>query len=116
MPRKSYGNIVIAFQGGTAMRRFTSLFLLLVLLVSFASAQKKKRVAILDFDYGTVRSDVASLFGTDQDVGKGIADMLVHRLVNDGTYSVIHRKALNRPLAEHNFPNTPRPYPTTPPK
>ncbi len=95
------------------MRRFTSLFLLLVLLVSFASAQKKKRVAILDFDYGTVRSDVASIFGTDQDVGKGIADMLVDRLVNDGTYSVIERKALNKILAEQNFSNSDRADPTS---
>src|SRR5258708_3501421 len=95
------------------MRRFTSLCLLLVLLASFASAQKKKRVAILDFDYGTVRSDVASIFGTDQDVGKGIADMLVDRLVNDGTYSVIERKALNKILTEQNFSNSDRADPTT---
>ncbi len=95
------------------MRRFTSLLLLLVLLTSFASAQKKKRVAILDFDYGTVRTDVAAIFGSDQDVGKGIADMLVDRLVNDGTYSVIERKALDKILAEQNFSNSDRADPTS---
>ncbi len=95
------------------MRRFTSLLLLLVLLASFASAQKKKRVAILDFDYGTVRTDVAAIFGSDQDVGKGIADMLVDRLVNDGTYSVIERKALDKILAEQNFSNSDRADPTS---
>src|SRR6266404_6592010 len=95
------------------MRRFTSLLLLLVLLASFASAQKKKRVAILDFDYGTVRTDVAAIFGSDQDVGKGIADMLVDRLVNDGTYSVIERKALDKILAEQNFSNSDRANPTS---
>ena len=94
------------------MRRWIILAFILALLVPFASAQQpapqKKRVAILDFDYGTVRSDVAAIFGTDQDVGKGIADMLVDRLVNDGTYSVIERKALDKILAEQNFSNSDR--------
>src|SRR6266481_9928978 len=95
------------------MRRFTSLLLLLVLLASFASAQKKKRVAILDFDYGTVRTDVAAIFGSDQDVGKGIADMLVDRLVNGGKYSVIERKKLDTLLAEQNFSNSDRADPSS---
>lgn len=33
---------------------------------------RKKRVAIIDFEYGTVRTAVAGLFGTDVDVGRGI--------------------------------------------
>jgi hypothetical protein len=32
---------------------------------------------VLDFDYGTVQSYVSSIYGTNQDVGKGITDMLV---------------------------------------
>ena len=56
-----------------------------LLLTSLASAQKKKRIAIMNFDYGTVRTDVAAIFGSDQDVGKCISDMLVDRLVNGGT-------------------------------
>src|SRR5260370_38390367 len=94
MPGKSYGNIDPLSQGETAMRRFTSLLLLLVLLASFASAQKKKRVAILDFDYGTVRTDVAAIFGRDQNVGNGIAHMPVDRRGNEGTYSHMRRNAL----------------------
>lgn len=84
-----------------------------LLLTSVASAQKKKRIAVLNFDYGTVRTDVAAIYGSDQDVGKGIADMLVDRLVNDGTYSVIERKALDKILAEQNFSNSDRADPTT---
>jgi curli biogenesis system outer membrane secretion channel CsgG len=96
------------------MRRYIiSAFVFVVLLTSLASAQKKKRVAIMDFEYGTVRSDVAAIFGTDQDVGKGICDMLVDRLVNDGTYSVIERKALDKILAEQNFSNSDRADPTS---
>jgi len=76
-------------------------------------APRKKRVAILDFDYGTVRSYVAGLFGTDVDVGKGISDLLVKHLVKDGTYSVIERKMLDKILAEQNFSNSDRANPTS---
>ena len=73
-----------------------------------APAAGKKRVAILDFDYATVHSGVAAIFGTNVDVGRGIADILVDRLVKDGTYSVIERKALAKILAEQNFYNSDR--------
>ena len=41
------------------------------------SAQQKKRVAVLNFDYATVQGNIQAIFGTNQDVGKGIADLLV---------------------------------------
>ncbi|MGI9102611.1 MAG: CsgG/HfaB family protein [Terriglobales bacterium] len=72
---------------------------------------RKRRVAILDFDYATVHSTVAAIFGQDIDVGKGITDLLVTRLVKDGTYSVIERKALDKILAEQNFSNSDRANP-----
>src|SRR5258707_15583345 len=52
--------------------------------------------AIFDFDYATVQTSSAALFGTNVDVGKGISDLLVTDLVKDGTYSVIERKALDK--------------------
>lgn len=90
-----------------------SVLLACVLLSSLASAQGKKRVAIMDFEYGTVYSDVAAIFGSNVDVGKGISDMLVDRLVNDGKYSVIERKALDKILAEQNFSNSERADPSS---
>lgn len=86
-----------------------------VLLSSTLSAQApaKKRVAVLNFDYATVNSNVAALFGSNQDVGKGIADLLVDQLVRDGTYSVIERKQLDKVLAEQNFSNSDRANPDT---
>ena len=74
---------------------------------------RKKRVAILDFDYGTVHSNVAAVFGSDIDIGKGITDLLVTYLVKDGTYSVIERKALDKIMAEQNFSNSDRANPTS---
>jgi curli biogenesis system outer membrane secretion channel CsgG len=56
-------------------------------------------VALLDFDYGTIQR----WWSGNQDIGKGIADMIVDELVNDGSFRVIERKRLNAILAEQNF-------------
>jgi curli biogenesis system outer membrane secretion channel CsgG len=90
------------------MKRLGSLVLLLATFVCTSPTQQKKRVAVLNFDYATVQSYVSSIFGSNQDVGKGIADLLVDRLVSGGTYSVIERKALDKVLAEQNFSNSDR--------
>jgi curli biogenesis system outer membrane secretion channel CsgG len=84
--------------------------LVIVLFITFlATAQaQKKRVAVRDFDYATVQSGVNALFGANKDIGKGIADLLVDKLVQNGTYSVIERKELDKILAEQNFANSDR--------
>jgi curli biogenesis system outer membrane secretion channel CsgG len=87
---------------------------LLILAVSCtAQTSGKKRVAVLDFDYGTVQQYVYGIYGSNQDVGKGITDMLVEKLVTDGKFSVIERKALDKILAEQNFSNSDRANPAT---
>jgi curli biogenesis system outer membrane secretion channel CsgG len=78
-----------------------------------AATAVKHRVAVMNFDYGTVRTTVAQIFGTDQDVGKGISDLLVQKLVQDGKYSVIERNALDKILNEQNFANSDRADATT---
>src|ERR1700676_4289934 len=84
-------------------------FLLLVLIgASTATAQQKKLVAVLDFDYGTVKSSVQAYFGTDQDVGKGISLLLEQKLVQDSKYRVIDRNSLEKILKEQNFSNSDR--------
>jgi len=80
---------------------------------SQAAPQHKPRVAILDFDYATVQTESASIFGTDVDLGKGISSLLVTDLVRSGSYSVIERAALDKVLAEQNFSNSNRADPTT---
>src|SRR4029077_5370837 len=74
---------------------------------------RKKRVAVFDFDYATVKTNSAALFGTDIDIGRGIADLLVKNLVTDGTYSVIERKQLDKILAEQNFSTSDRADPAS---
>lgn len=118
------------------MKRFAALFVLCVLSLPLAAeaqnapaaqsgagasaaspAQapqgRRKRIAIFDFDYATVKTNSDALFGTSVDVGKGISDLLVKDLVTDGTYSVIERKQLDKILAEQNFSNSDRANPAS---
>ncbi len=90
------------------MRRLIIPLFLTVVLAAPVAAQQKKRVAVLDFEYGTVRSNVSAIFGTDRDIGKGISDLVVEKLVNSGKFSVIERNALDKVLAEQNFSNSDR--------
>lgn len=90
------------------MSRLLKALSILIALVIVCGAQQKKRVAIMDFDYATVQSTSAAIFGTNMDVGKGISDLLVDRLVTSGVYSVIERKALTKIMAEQNFSNSDR--------
>jgi curli biogenesis system outer membrane secretion channel CsgG len=70
--------------------------------------QEKHRVAVLDFGYGTVMNSVEALFGSNQDVGRGVSDLIIDRLINDGTYRVIERRDLDKVLQEQNFSNSDR--------
>lgn len=91
------------------------------LLLSFAflpahsqdAPKRRPRVAVMDFDYATVQTVSAAVFGTNVDIGKGIVDMLVTDLVKDGSYSVIERKAMDKILAEQNFSNSNRADPSS---
>ena len=56
-------------------------------------------VAILDFDYGSINH----WWGGNEDIGKGIADMIVDALVDDGSFRMIERKKINGVLGEQNF-------------
>ncbi len=103
------------------MRKVLSTVLLgFVALGGLASAQsaapaptRKKRIAVMDFDYATVQTNAASIFGTNVDVGKGISDLLVDDLVRNGTYSVIERQQMSKILGEQNFEKSGRVNPAT---
>ena len=96
------------------MSRLSRLLICSICLIAVAAAQPaKKRVAVMNFDYATVQSGVAALFGSNQDIGKGIADLLVDKLVGDGVYSVIEREKLDKVLGEQNFSNSNRADSTT---
>ena len=72
---------------------------------------RKKRVAVFDFDFTAIPTATIAQLGNNVDVGKGITDLLVKYLVQDGTYSVIERNALDKIMAEQNFSNSDRANP-----
>jgi curli biogenesis system outer membrane secretion channel CsgG len=73
-----------------------------------AAAQGRPTVALLDFDFGTIEH----WWSGNWDIGKGIADMIVDELVNDGSFRMIERKKLDAILAEQNFSNSDRADPS----
>jgi curli biogenesis system outer membrane secretion channel CsgG len=82
---------------------------LVALAVLPLSAQSSRpTVALLNFDFGTVQQ----WWSGNQDIGQGIADLIVDELVNDGSYRVIERKRLDAILAEQNFSNSERADPS----
>ena len=58
----------------------------------------RPRVAVLDFDFSSL-SNPYSL----PEASRGVSDLLVDRLVRDGTFSVIERSRLDAILAEQNL-------------
>ena len=87
--------------------------LALVLAADGASAQQKKRVAILSFDDAAVEASAAKAVGTSQDVGGFLADVVVKELLKGTTYTVIERRAIDQVLKEQNFSNSNRVDPKT---
>ncbi len=97
------------------MRKVVPAILSFLVMGSTLVAQQpiKHKVAVLDFNYGTVMSSSQAIFGTNYDIGKGISDMLINELVNAGTYRVIERNQIDKILNEQNFSNSNRADATT---
>src|SRR4051812_9805191 len=95
------------------MKRLLSVSFVLLMASGAIAQERKKRVAVLNFDYSTVSSYVYSIFNSNVDVGKGVADVMVDKLVKSGVYTVYERKALEKILQEQNFSNSDRANPAT---
>jgi curli biogenesis system outer membrane secretion channel CsgG len=77
-------------------------------LLDAQAAAQRPTVALLDFEFGTIQR----WWSGNQDIGKGIADMIVDELVNDGSFRMIERKRIDALLAEQNFSNSERADPS----
>jgi curli biogenesis system outer membrane secretion channel CsgG len=74
---------------------------------------RKKRVAVFDFDFTAIPTALIAQLGSNVDIGKGVTNLLVKYLVQDGTYSVIERNALDKIMSEQNFSNSDRANPNS---
>jgi curli biogenesis system outer membrane secretion channel CsgG len=73
-----------------------------------AAQTARPTVALMNFDFGTITDH----WWGNQDIGAGIADLIVDALVDDGSFRVFERKKLNALLAEQNFANSERADPS----
>ena len=79
-------------------------FAILLLALVCSAETPRKRVSVMDFEFGTVQR----WWDGNWDIGKGISDLLVDRLLSEGTFSVIERRKLDTVLAEQNFSTSER--------
>jgi curli biogenesis system outer membrane secretion channel CsgG len=67
-----------------------------------ATQAQKKRVAVDEFDYSTVKTSVQAVFNTQQNIGKGIQAMLVKRLAEQGKVVIVERSKIKELEAEQD--------------
>jgi curli biogenesis system outer membrane secretion channel CsgG len=99
------------------MRPGNWLFTLVLLagVSAWGHGADKKRVAVFDFDNAAIQGGIKSpFFQTDTpNIGKAAANLLITKLVQDATVSVIERNAIDKLLAEQNLTNSDRTDPAT---
>jgi curli biogenesis system outer membrane secretion channel CsgG len=78
-------------------------------------APPKKIVAVLDFSNAVIQTGVNSsnLQTNAPDVGKAVSQLLIAKLVQDGTVTVVERAAIDKVIAEQNLSNSDRADPRT---
>ena len=79
------------------------------LLSVVGRAADKKRVAVMNFDFGTVQQ----WWSGNWDIGKGISDLIVNELVTAGAYRVIERNRLDQVLGEQDLGESGRANPAS---
>jgi curli biogenesis system outer membrane secretion channel CsgG len=83
-------------------RKLTTLSLFFVCALP-AFSQARKTMSIDPFDYSAVMTAVQSIFGTQQNIGQGIAAMMTNRIAQDGKYSVVERRKIDALTKEQDF-------------
>jgi curli biogenesis system outer membrane secretion channel CsgG len=78
-----------------------------------ATAQQRKRVAVLSFTTSTEAQHGAANAGISGDVGADVADLLMRQLFQDKQFIVVERSAIEQIIKEQNFSNSDRANPAT---
>jgi curli biogenesis system outer membrane secretion channel CsgG len=68
-----------------------------------AAQAQKKRVIVDEFDYSAVMTSVQAVFGTQQNIGKGIRAMLVKRIADANNLVVVERAKVDTLMKEQDF-------------
>jgi len=87
---------------------FSLLVISIFVSLPLSAQSNRPTIAVLNFEYGSVQQ----WWSGNQDIGKGISDMLVDELVNGGSFRVIERKQLDAIMAEQNLAQSERADPS----
>jgi curli biogenesis system outer membrane secretion channel CsgG len=68
-----------------------------------AAESQKKCLAVLDLDSGMVHDQAAAIFGTEVDVERGMRNLILDYLEQDGTYATVGLEALVKNLTEQGL-------------
>jgi curli biogenesis system outer membrane secretion channel CsgG len=71
-------------------------------LSAAAARAQKERVIVDDFDYSTVMTSVQAVFGTTQNIGKGIRAMLTNKLATTGNVVIVERGKIDQLMKEQD--------------
>jgi curli biogenesis system outer membrane secretion channel CsgG len=90
--------------------RIVMLAFLVLLLVSnpLAHGQRKKRIAILNFELGADSLQTAEKLGEKDDIGLTLSNILLNDLAGTGKIEVVERAELDKVLKEQNLSNSDR--------
>lgn len=80
------------------------LALVMMSVTDLAAQERKKRIAILDFEFDAIQK----WWEGDWNVGAGISEILVTKLFKDGTYELVDRNAIDQILKEQDMSNSAR--------
>lgn len=64
---------------------------------------KRHRIAVLEFQDSSVSSSAQAIFGRQVDVGKGISDLLINALLENGIYRVVEPDQVEKILVEKHL-------------
>jgi curli biogenesis system outer membrane secretion channel CsgG len=73
------------------------------MLIAQAKTGQKKRIAVLDFDGGSINGNPYASGYLGMGAAKGVGDLVINKLVDNGTYRVIERGKIDQILQEQNL-------------
>jgi curli biogenesis system outer membrane secretion channel CsgG len=85
------------------MRRIGTVVTLFAVTLPCAVQAQKRSMAVNDFDYSAVKTEVQAIFNTQVDIGRGINSMMVTRLNNSGKFTVVERNKVGTVMKEQDF-------------
>jgi len=76
---------------------------LTLLSLSLTAQNSKPSIYVEPFDYSTVMTSVQAVFGTNVNIGDGIRAMMVKRMSDGGSFTIVERAKIDNVLKEQDF-------------